>query len=64
MTRSIDVLDSVRLNFNEGGLFIFNPKLFNGLGGMAFVAAWWGIWHLIAGFGLATFYAKKGIAHN
>jgi BASS family bile acid:Na+ symporter len=41
-------------------VLIFNPKLFNGLGGMAFVAAWWGIWHLVAGFGLATFYSKKG----
>lgn len=51
-------------NSGLGLVLIFNPKLFNGLGGMAFVAAWWGIWHLIAGFGLATFYAKKGIAHN
>jgi BASS family bile acid:Na+ symporter len=46
-------------NSGLGLVLIFNPKLFNGLGGMAFVAAWWGIWHLIAGFGLATFYSKK-----
>lgn len=46
-------------NSGLGLVFIFNPRLFNGLGGMAFVAAWWGIWHLIAGLGLATFFAKK-----
>jgi BASS family bile acid:Na+ symporter len=26
---------------------------------MAFVAAWWGIWHIIAGLGIASFWAKK-----
>ncbi|MCB9487309.1 MAG: bile acid:sodium symporter family protein [Deltaproteobacteria bacterium] len=26
---------------------------FNGLGGMAIVAAWWGIWHLVSGLGVA-----------
>jgi Predicted Na+-dependent transporter len=46
-------------NSGLGLVLIFNPKLFNGLGGMAFVAAWWGIWHLIAGLGLATFFARK-----
>lgn len=40
-------------------VLIFNPNLFNGLGGMAFIAAWWGIWHIVAGIGLATFYSKK-----
>jgi BASS family bile acid:Na+ symporter len=46
-------------NSGLGLVLIFNPKLFNGLGGMAFIAAWWGIWHLIAGLGLATFYSKQ-----
>ena len=46
-------------NSGLGLVLIFNPRLFNGLGGMAFVAAWWGIWHLIAGFGLATYYSKR-----
>lgn len=40
-------------------VLIFNPALFNGLGGMAFIAAWWGIWHIIAGLGLALYYSKK-----
>jgi BASS family bile acid:Na+ symporter len=29
-------------------LLIFN--FFDGLGGMALIAAWWGIWHIIMGF--------------
>jgi Predicted Na+-dependent transporter len=51
-------------NSGLGLVLIFNPRLFNGLGGMAFVAAWWGIWHLIAGLGLATFYSKQRIDSN
>ncbi len=34
---------------------------FDGLGGMAIVAAWWGIWHLIAGLTLAGFWAWRGV---
>jgi hypothetical protein len=26
---------------------------------MAFIAAWWGIWHIIAGMGFAAFYARR-----
>ncbi|MGM0496681.1 MAG: bile acid:sodium symporter family protein [Bacteroidota bacterium] len=40
-------------------VLIFNPNLFDGLGGMAFVAAWWGVWHLIAGVGIAALWSKK-----
>ncbi len=40
-------------------VLIFNPKLFNGLGGMAFIAAWWGIWHIIVGLGIAHYFSKK-----
>ncbi len=40
-------------------VLIFNPKLFDGLGGMAFIAAWWGIWHLIAGLSLAGLWSMK-----
>ncbi len=38
-------------------LLIFN--FFDGLGGMALVAAWWGIWHLISGFGLAMWWSRS-----
>ena len=34
-------------------------SFFDGLGGMALVAAWWGIWHIIAGFTLAGFWARR-----
>ncbi|MCL2131828.1 MAG: bile acid:sodium symporter family protein, partial [Lentimicrobiaceae bacterium] len=42
-----------------GLVLIFNPALFNGLGGMAFIAAWWGIWHIIAGLSLGFFWSKR-----
>lgn len=32
---------------------------FDGLGGMALVAAWWGIWHLIAGLAVATVWSRR-----
>jgi bile acid:Na+ symporter, BASS family len=38
-------------------IIIFN--FFDGLGGMALVAAWYGIWDLITGFGLALWWGKK-----
>jgi BASS family bile acid:Na+ symporter len=42
-----------------GLVLIFNPFLFNGLGGMAFIAAWWGIWHIVAGLAVAFWWARK-----
>ncbi len=38
-------------------VLIFNPKIFPPqleLGGMAIIAAWWGIWHIISGLSLAS----------
>ncbi len=43
-------------NSGLGLILIFN--FFNGLGGMALIAAWWGIWHIIAGLSLAFFWNK------
>lgn len=34
-------------------------SFFDGLGGMALVAAWWGIWHIVAGMSLARFWAWR-----
>lgn len=34
-------------------------RYFDGLGGMALVAGWWGIWHIISGLTLATFWARR-----
>ena len=44
-------------NSGLGLVLIFN--FFNGLGGMAIVTAWWGIWHIIAGMTLATFWKGR-----
>lgn len=44
---------------NSGLALILIFNFFEGLGGMALVAAWWGIWHLISGFSLAMFWRRK-----
>lgn len=44
-------------NSGLGLILIFN--FFNGLGGMAVVAAAWGVWHLISGLGLGFFWSKQ-----
>lgn len=44
-------------NSGLGLILVFN--FFNGLGGMAIVAAWWSIWHIISGLTLATFWSKR-----
>lgn len=43
-----------------GLLLIF--RFFNGLGGMALIAAWWGIWDLVTGIGLASWWRRSGSA--
>jgi BASS family bile acid:Na+ symporter len=37
---------------------------FDGLGGMAAVAAWWGLWHLLAGGALAAWFARRPTAQG
>jgi BASS family bile acid:Na+ symporter len=32
---------------------------FDGMGGMAIVAGWWGIWHIISGLSIAYFFKNK-----
>lgn len=44
-------------NSGLGLVLIFS--FFDGLGGMAVVAAFWGIWHLISGTALARYWAKR-----
>ena len=44
-------------NSGLGLLLIFT--FFNGLGGMAILAAFWGIWHIISGLLLAFYWSKK-----
>jgi BASS family bile acid:Na+ symporter len=40
-----------------GLILIFD--FFQGLGGMAIIAAWWGIWHIIAGLGVAFAWSRR-----
>lgn len=44
-------------NSGLGLLLIFN--FFGGIGGMAIVTAWWGIWHIVAGLTLATYWKNR-----
>ena len=56
---------SIETGIQNSGLaltLMFNPKIFPPdfeLGGMAVVAAWWGIWHIISGLIMAFFWGKK-----
>jgi len=42
-----------------GLVLVFN--FFEGLGGMAIVTAWWGVWHIIAGLGAAAFFSRRPV---
>lgn len=44
---------------NSGLALILVFNFFDGLGGMAIVAAWWSIWHIVTGLTLATFWSKR-----
>ena len=52
-TRSITIETGIQ-NSALGLLIIFS--VFNGQGGMALIAAWWGIWHIISGFAISQFF--------
>lgn len=49
---------------NSGIALILIFNFFNGLGGMAIIAAWWGIWHIVAGLSLAFFWARNPVVFN
>lgn len=44
-------------NSGLGLLLIFG--FFDGLGGMAIITAWWGVWHILSGFTIAYFWSRK-----
>lgn len=49
-------------NSGLGLVLLFNPKIFPPelpLGGMMIVVAWWGIWHILSGLSLATYWRWK-----
>ena len=45
-------------NSGLGLILVFN--FFAGLGGMAVICAWWGIWHIISGLTVATLWRRFG----
>ena len=51
---------SIEVGIQNSGLglvLVFN--FFNGLGGMAILVAWWGIWHIIAGLVAAFIFSRR-----
>lgn len=54
--RSVAIESGIQ-NSGLGLVLIFN--FFDGSGGMALIAAWWGIWHIISGFALAFYWRRK-----
>lgn len=64
--RSIAIETGIQ-NSGLGLLLIFN--FFEGLGGMALVAAWWGIWHVVTGLTIGWYWSigkntLKGVISN
>lgn len=62
-SRTISIETGIQ-NSGLGLALIFNPRIFPPelhLGGMAFVAAWWGIWHIVAGLLLAFYWRRRVI---
>ncbi|MCB0587446.1 MAG: bile acid:sodium symporter family protein [Phaeodactylibacter sp.] len=56
--RAISIETGIQ-NSGLGLILIFN--FFNGLGGMAMIAAWWGVWHLVSAFSLALLWRERSV---
>jgi len=50
---------SIEVGIQNAGLgLVLTFNFFAGLGGMAITAAWWGVWHILAGLSLATWWRR------
>lgn len=61
--RTISIETGIQ-NSGLGLALIFNPRIFPpelNLGGMAMVAAWWGIWHIVTGLILASYWRMRKV---
>jgi bile acid:Na+ symporter, BASS family len=58
-TRAVAIEVGIQ-NSALGLILVFD--FFDGLGGMAIIAAWWGIWHIIAGLIVAFFWSRRPVA--
>ena len=59
--RSLTIETGIQ-NSGLGLVLLFNPKIFPpdmAMGGMLFVTAWWGIWHIVSGLGIAFYWSRK-----
>ncbi|MCK9311703.1 MAG: bile acid:sodium symporter family protein [Bacteroidales bacterium] len=58
---------TIEVGIQNSGLalaLLFNPRIFSpdlAIGGMLLIAAWWGIWHIVAGLILGTFWHRRSI---
>jgi len=59
--RSISIETGIQ-NSGLGLILIFD--FFQGLGGMAIIAAWWGVWHLISGLILSWYWSKRELVED
>lgn len=58
--RSITIETGIQ-NSGLALVLMFNPKIFPPeleLGGMTIIAAWWGVWHILSGFGVSSLMAR------
>jgi len=55
-TRAVSIEVGIQ-NSGLGLVLVFN--FFHGLGGMAIITAWWGIWHIIAGLTAAFIFSRR-----
>ncbi|MDR1653400.1 MAG: bile acid:sodium symporter family protein [Prevotellaceae bacterium] len=49
-------------NSGLGLVLLFNPKIFPpdlAIGGMLFVTAWWGVWHILSGLAVSGWFAAR-----
>jgi len=64
--RTISIETGIQ-NSGLGLVLIFNPKIFPPdlhMGGMAFIAAWWGIWHILSGLGIAYYWSRRPVSNS
>lgn len=59
-SRAISIEAGIR-NSGLGLVLIFNFFNLKHLGGMTLVVAWWGIWHIIGGLALASFWSRRPV---
>jgi len=53
---------SIEVGIQNSGLgLVLIFTFFQGLGGMAIVAAWWGVWHIVAGLSLAGLWSFRPV---